>query len=85
MLYLSIISYFFIHCINAVTPQQASECLTLNFIYLKMGRDLSETDCCQASGITCRDQKIVKIDWSRKSLTESIPAEIGNLQNLEML
>jgi hypothetical protein len=83
MLFQSIIALILIQCINAEFNQKNWECSVLKIIYQNMGRDLSETDCCQAPGITCRDQNIVKIDWSGHNLTGSIPAEFIYLQHLK--
>jgi hypothetical protein len=78
-----------------------SDCCRVIYIWQEMGQNTtvdptSATACCyylgsttQSSGIpgvTCTsDGTVTQIHWLRKRLTGTIPAEIGNLRNLESL
>jgi DNA-binding SARP family transcriptional activator len=46
---------------------------------------LSERSPCEWYGITCRGEKIVKLDLSNNQLKGNIPSEMGSLSNLEYL
>jgi hypothetical protein len=64
-----------------------NDCRLVKLIYHKMGGDVNSipSNCCQMPGITCADGHVTKIYWSHKSLTGSIPSELGNLVHLESL
>ena len=56
-------------------------------IYQKMGGDVSNIqDGCNIPGVKCNgDGKVIQLYWSRKSLTGSIPEQIGELTELEFV
>ena len=70
-------------CILAQT-----DCPYLVYIYFKMGGDVSKIpqNCCEMFRVQCsQDGHVTEINWNQQDLTGSIPQEIGNLKNLEML
>ena len=59
----------------------------VKWIYQKMGGDVSNIeDGCNIPGVVCNeDGKVIQLYWPRKSLTGSIPEDIGEWTELEVL
>ena len=43
------------------------------------------TACCSMQGIACSGSNVTQVVWYHQNLTGTIPAEIGNLVNLQEL
>jgi len=62
------------------------DCSTVITIYRQMGGYVSDPDCCKIPGVTCDESKnVISLGWKQHGLSGSIPQEIGNLINLEVL
>ena len=73
---------FFNQCIVAQT-----DCHWLRIIYQKMGGNVRwiPEDCRRMDEIICTDGLVTQIRWINQDLIGSIPSEIGNLVNLQVM
>ena len=64
-----------------------TDCDWVRIIYLKMGGNvkLIPKDCCRMVGVECTDSHVTEINWNIQGLSGTIPAELGNLVNLQKL
>ena len=65
----------------------ANDCHWVRVIYGKMGGDVSDIleDCCRMEGVICEQGRVTDLFWFDQGLAGFIPAEIGNLVNLQNL
>ena len=81
------ISQFLLQLLLTQCILAQTDCDWVRIIYQKLGGNVSRIleDCCIMYDVTCTDGMVTEIYWSDQGLTGSIPEELSNLENLELL